>query len=76
MKHDLTKAQEAVLARRNADALYSNLDAEGRAEYAVGMKWAAAFGEIYTGPKLRGRPPGSRNRKAEVDAPTLEEVTS
>ena len=40
-------------------------------EYTQGLRWAETLGQVYTGPKLRGRPPGSRNRAAEVTQETL-----
>ena len=69
-----TKAEAYVIAVRNTQALWSNLSAEERKEVEDGLRWAEVFGQIYTGPKLRGRPPGSRNRLAQV--PLSDELTT
>ena len=71
MARKLSNAEQAVVARRNADALYSSLTAEERAEYTQGLRWAETLGQVYTGQKLRGRPPGSKNRAAEVEQDKL-----
>lgn len=64
-----SKAELYVLARRNADAMYSNMTAEERLEADIGMKWAAYLGQVYTGPKMRGRPPGAKNHAARIPIP-------
>jgi hypothetical protein len=74
MAKQLTDVEQAVLARRNADALYSNLDAAGRAAADEGLRWLALAGEVYTGPAKRGRPPGSKNRAAEVEQESIPEI--
>jgi hypothetical protein len=71
MARDLSPVEQAVLLRRDADAAYANLTAEQREEYEVGIRWLAAARQIYTGVRKRGRPPGSRNRTAEVQLDVL-----
>ena len=73
-QHGQSNAEKYVIAVRNAQALANNLTAEEWKEAKEGLHWAELFGEIYTGPKLRGRPPGSKNRRAEV--PISEELTA
>jgi hypothetical protein len=68
-QHGQSNAEKYVIALRNAQALWSNLSAEERKEAEEGLRWAEVFGQIYTGPKIRGRPPGSKNRLAEVPVP-------
>ena len=65
-KLDMTNAEKYVRDKRDLDAQWSNLTAEERAEANVGLKWLTLVGEIYTGPKLRGRPPGAKNKQADV----------
>jgi hypothetical protein len=61
-----SKAELYVLARRNADAMWSNLTAEERKEAEDGIRWAKVFGQVYTGPKMKGRPPGAKNHTAQI----------
>jgi hypothetical protein len=68
-QHGSSNAEKYVIALRNAQALWSNLSAEERKEAEEGLRWAEVFGQIYTGPKIRGRPPGSKNRLAQVPIP-------
>jgi hypothetical protein len=68
-QHGQSNAEKYVIALRNAQALWSNLTAEERKEAEDGLRWAEVFGQIYTGPKIRGRPPGSKNRVAEIPIP-------
>ncbi len=71
MGKPITNAEQYVIAKRAADALWSNLNAEEREEAAQGVRWLELVGEVYTGEKRRGRPPGSKNRAAEMPAMPL-----
>lgn len=71
MPKELSNAEKYVVSKRACDAQYAMLTAEERAEADSGLRWLAVVGKIYTGPAMRGRPPGSKNRKAEV-APATE----
>ncbi len=69
MPKELTNAEKYVVAKRDCDARYAMLTAEERDEAAQGLRWLGVVGEVYTGEKMRGRPPGSKNRKADALAP-------
>ena len=72
MAKTLSKAEAYVKAVRDCHAMYAMLSAEEREEAAVGIKWMETVGEVYVGAKMRGRPPGSRNRSAVVkESPSL-----
>lgn len=70
MSKQLTKAEEYVLARLNANALYNSLTVEEKREADMGMHWAnLAHDQNAAGePKRRGRKVGSKNRKADGQA--------
>jgi hypothetical protein len=63
---NLSPAERYVKARRDLDLMYSKLTAEERAKAAEGLAWLERMGSIYVGPKKRGRPPGSKNRKPDT----------
>ena len=71
----MSAAEEYVIAYRNTQALWSNLSTEERKQAQEGLRWLEVVGEVYTGPKLRGRPPGAKNRKAQVGHPEIANQT-
>lgn len=59
----MSKVEDYVRLRSQADALYRELSAEDKAQAEQGLAWARVLGGQSLGaPKRRGRPTGSRNR--------------